>query len=76
MSRYDGPDEPADRLDGEITNCDCADCGLPFYRSAFDACPWCGPCAVRRDDWITAFELRRMAKAVLSIDLTKVRDIA
>jgi hypothetical protein len=74
MSRYG--DEPADYLDGDPCNADCADCGVGFWKGAFDSCVWCTPCAVRRDEWATAQEIKRMAKAVLSVDLMKVRDVA
>jgi hypothetical protein len=69
-------DEDLDALDGDATNADCADCGTSYFRSGHDRCVWCGPCAQRRDAWVTAFELRRMAKAVLSIDLSTVREVA
>lgn len=76
MSRYDPRDEPANYLDGDDCNAACSDCGSGFWRSEYDACPFCGPCAQSRDDWATAQEIKRMAKAVLSVDLTKVRDVA
>lgn len=74
MSRYG--DDATYAEDGEPTNAECSDCGLGFWRSEFDSCPWCGPCAQRRDDWATAQDLKRMAKAVLAVDLTNVKDVA
>jgi hypothetical protein len=64
------------RCSNEPDGAICSDCGESFYRSEFDSCVWCGPCAQRRDDWITAQEIKRMAKAVWNADLTKVKDIA
>jgi len=69
---YEGLNGPAD---GEA-NAECHDCGQPWYRSEFDSCVWCGPCAQRRDEWATAMELKRMAKAVLAVDLTKIKGVA
>lgn len=74
MSRFG--DEPSDYLDGDPANAECADCGVGFYRSAFDACVWCGDCGQRRDDWATAQEIKRMAKAVLAVDLMNVKEVA
>ena len=74
MSRY--TDDATYPEDAEPTNTDCADCGTPFWRSEYDACPWCGPCAQRRDAWATECELKRMAKAVLTTDLTTIKEIA
>lgn len=74
MSRFG--EEPADDLDGEPTNAACADCGAWWYRSEFDRCVWCGDCADLRDRWATAQEMRSILKAVLAVDLSKVRDVA
>lgn len=76
MSRFDGPEEPADYLDGDPVNAECADCGLGWWKGEHDSCVWCGPCAQRRDDWATAQEIKRMAKAVLTVDLMHVKDVA
>jgi hypothetical protein len=76
MSRYDQPDEPADYLDGDPVNAECSDCGVGFWREPLDGCVWCGECADRRDRWATAQDVRLMLKAVLAVDLSKVRDVA
>lgn len=73
MSYYHDEDDPHAF---DLLNAICADCGERWYRSEHDRCVWCGPCAQRRDAWATAQEIRSMAKAVLKVDLMKVRDIA
>lgn len=45
-------------------------------RDELDSTPTCDSCSNRRDAWATAQELRHMAKAVLTADLLKVKDIA
>lgn len=76
MSRYDGPEEPADRLDvGDRPDAECADCGLPFHRGSY-AMAWCEGCSNRRDHWASVEEIKTMAKAVLQVDLSTVKDIA
>jgi hypothetical protein len=74
MNRFG--DDDTDAYDSDPTNAECHDCGAAWYRSEFDACVWCGPCADRRDRWATAQEMRSMAKAVLAVDLMKVKDVA
>lgn len=75
MSRYG--DEDADALDvGLPMNAECHDCGIPYSRAEHDRTVWCDSCSDKRDRWATAFEIRHMAKAVLAVDLTKVRDVA
>lgn len=74
-SRYDPRDEPADYLDGD-DNARCADCGAGFYRSAWDRCHWCSACADTRDRWAEAQAMRSILKAVLKVDLSKVKDVA
>jgi hypothetical protein len=74
VSRYG--DDTTYPEDADPTNCDCADCGVAFWKSEWDSCPWCGPCAQRRDEWATAQDLKRMAKAVLTTDLTTIKEIA
>lgn len=75
MSRW-GIDPPDDGAYDDPTNADCADCGTGFWKGEYDSCVWCGPCAQRRDDWATAQEIRHMAKAMLRVDLSKVKDVA
>lgn len=74
MSRFE---EPADYLDADVhQNAECHDCGQPYARGEFDRTVWCDPCSDRRDRWATAQEVRQMLKAVLSTDLSKVKDVA
>jgi len=74
MSRYG--DEDADALDGEACNAECADCGVAYSKAEHDRTPWCDGCSDRRDRWATAQEMRSMARAVLAVDLSKVKDVA
>lgn len=57
-------------------NAECADCGAEYSKGAYDSTPWCDPCSDRRDRWITAQEMRTMAKAFLKVDLSQVKDVA
>jgi hypothetical protein len=67
----------ADAFDDTIRpNAECADCGVEYSKGEYDRTPWCDACSDRRDRWITAQEVRHMAKAFLSVDLTTVKDVA
>ncbi len=54
----------------------CHDCGVPYARAEYDRTVWCDDCSNRRDRWADAQEIRTMAKAVLSVDLSTVKDVA
>lgn len=76
MSRFGDEDPHAFDDPHGPDNAECADCGAPWYRAPLDSCPWCGDCAIRRDEWATAQEIKRMAKVVLAADLMTIKDIA
>lgn len=57
-------------------NAECTDCGTAFVRSEYDRCPWCADCAIRRDQWASLQDIKTMARAVLTIDPAKIKDIA
>ncbi len=57
-------------------NATCADCGVDYSKAEHDRSVWCDPCSDRRDRWATAMEIRIMAKAFLSADLSTVKDVA
>lgn len=74
-SRYGA--EPADALDvGLPPNAECTDCGAAYSKADDDPTTWCDACSDRRDAWAAAFEIRQMVKAVLTIDLSTVKDVA
>ena len=85
MSRYDYSDPGIDD-----TYCDglsdpgvivrCADCGDQFRTVIDEIGARCDPCWEERDAHTSALEaaseLKRMARCILSADLTKVREVA
>lgn len=75
MSRF-GIDPPDDDAYEMRPNAECADCGVAYAKGEHDRSVWCDPCSDRRDRWITAQEMKRMAKAVLAVDLMTVKDVA
>ena len=85
MSRYDYQDPGMDAaycdgLSGPRANATCADCDEPFYTLEAATTVRCDVCWEARDAHTSALEaaylLKRMAKAILSADLTKVKDVA
>ena len=87
MSRYDYGDpgrDPAycDALsDGPRPNAVCVDCGEDFFLDPAILGPaHCEPCIEQRERHTDALEaaslLKRMARCILSADLTKVKDVA
>lgn len=76
MTRYGDDSTYHEDQDAQLPNAICSDCGADYSRDELDATPWCDACSNKRDAWATAQDLKRMAKAVLATDLTKVRDIA
>jgi hypothetical protein len=54
----------------------CTDCGVPYGREYDSPNGLCAECDDRREAWATAQQLKRMAKAVLKVDLTKVKEVA
>jgi hypothetical protein len=57
-------------------NASCTDCGIDYSKLEGDPGSWCDGCSDRRDEWTSAQEIRVMAKAVLSADLSKIKDVA
>jgi len=51
----------------------CQDCGADIVPSTN---PCCDGCSDRRERWAELHEIKRIAKAVLDVDLTKVKEIA
>ena len=71
----DAPD--LDAFDADLQpNASCSDCGVEYSKAIADQTTTCDRCSDRRDAWVTAQEIRTMAKAVLRIDLTNVKDVA
>ena len=87
MSRYDYSDPGCDQaycdaLSDPPPNQICADCHEEFFTVFFATTTptWCDACWTTRDAHTSALEesylLKRMAKAFLSADLTKVKEVA
>lgn len=75
MSRYREDDR--DAYDDTLqSNAECHDCGSAYSKAEDDPSGCCDPCSDKRDRWATALELRLMAKAVLRVDLARVKDVA
>ncbi len=68
MSRFDSDQDYSDELNGPYGSC--TDCG----RATDDA--FCEECGDKRDAHTTLHELKAMAKAVLRIDHTTIKDVA
>lgn len=85
MSRYDYGDPGmdatyCDELSAPRPNATCEDCFQPYYTAFAATATRCDDCWDRRDAHTSALEeaylLKRMAKAILTADLTKVREVA
>jgi hypothetical protein len=85
MSRYDYGDPGMDAtycdgLSDLRPNAHCEDCDAPFFTAFAATARKCDDCWDARDAHTSALEeayfLKRMAKAILSVDLTKVKEVA
>jgi hypothetical protein len=61
---------------GPEPNAQCGDCGEPFWLGHDDTGRLCDACCDRRDAHTDLNDLKRMAKAVLRIDPTTIKDVA
>jgi len=73
MSRFDSDQDYADWRDGPYDRLTCADCGAEAVEGTGTLCE---ACLDHRDAHTSRLELRAMATAVLSADLTRIKDVA
>jgi len=62
--------------EGPPANAICEDCRAPFWLEHDSTGRLCDTCCSQRDHHTDLLELKRMAKAVLRIDPTTIKDVA